>query len=129
MPLQVADFARSPDGEVAWECDTISTLFRRSSRRDFPTDFKKLEAWRPDPESNRGTRICSPLHSHSAIGPAGRTYRGRPGRGSRSAGRLRPGGAVPITIGRFPPECPKDDDRLRSRAAQDGREPDPPEQG
>ena len=26
--------------------------------------------WRPGPESNRRTRICSPLHDHSATGPA-----------------------------------------------------------
>lgn len=26
--------------------------------------------WRPGPESNRRTRICSPLHNHSATGPA-----------------------------------------------------------
>ena len=26
--------------------------------------------WRPNRESNSGTRICSPLHSHSAIRPA-----------------------------------------------------------
>ncbi len=28
--------------------------------------------WRPEPESNRRTRICNPLHHHSAIGPPGR---------------------------------------------------------
>ncbi len=26
-------------------------------------------AWRSGPESNRHTRICSPLHHHSATGP------------------------------------------------------------
>ena len=26
-------------------------------------------AWRPEPESNRRARICSPLRNHSAIGP------------------------------------------------------------
>jgi hypothetical protein len=26
-------------------------------------------AWRPEPESNRRARICSPLRHHSAIGP------------------------------------------------------------
>jgi hypothetical protein len=30
-----------------------------------------LAQWRPEAESNRCTRICSPLHSHSAIRPAG----------------------------------------------------------
>src|SRR6185312_11629949 len=28
-----------------------------------------LPVWRPEAESNRCTRICSPLHSHSAIRP------------------------------------------------------------
>src|SRR5271156_3761627 len=31
-----------------------------------------LDPWRPEAESNRCTRICSPLHSHSAIRPARR---------------------------------------------------------
>jgi|GEM_PF-4099193 hypothetical protein len=26
-------------------------------------------SWRPEPESNRRARICSPLRHHSAIGP------------------------------------------------------------
>ena len=31
---------------------------------------RKLESeWRPEPESNRRARICSPLRNHSAIGP------------------------------------------------------------
>ena len=32
--------------------------------------------WRPGPESNRRTRICSPLHHHSATGPRFRTLPG-----------------------------------------------------
>ncbi len=28
-----------------------------------------IALWRPDPESNRGARICNPLRHHSAIGP------------------------------------------------------------
>src|SRR5215213_1101248 len=32
-------------------------------RRLFP------KGWRPEPESNRRARICSPLRNHSAIGP------------------------------------------------------------
>ncbi len=31
--------------------------------------------WRPEPESNRRTRICNPLHHHSAIGPKKYTWR------------------------------------------------------
>src|SRR5580700_7383759 len=33
-----------------------------------------LERWRPEAESNRCTRICSPLHSHSAIRPGAADY-------------------------------------------------------
>ena len=29
------------------------------------------KGWRPEPESNRRARICSPLRHHSAIGPSG----------------------------------------------------------
>jgi hypothetical protein len=31
--------------------------------------FKTFGMWRPEPESNRRARICSPLRNHSAIGP------------------------------------------------------------
>src|SRR5687768_5965280 len=30
-----------------------------------------VASWRPEPESNRRARICSPLRNHSAIGPRG----------------------------------------------------------
>ena len=30
------------------------------------------KVWRPRPDSNRGTRICSPLRNHSATGPRSR---------------------------------------------------------
>ncbi len=33
--------------------------------------------WRPEPESNRRARICSPLRNHSAIGPGGEPRRRR----------------------------------------------------
>lgn len=33
-------------------------------------------SWRPEPESNRRARICSPLRNHSAIGPPHRHVRG-----------------------------------------------------
>src|SRR5690606_1038305 len=32
--------------------------------------------WRPEPESNRRIRICSPLRHHSAIGPQALEMRG-----------------------------------------------------
>jgi hypothetical protein len=38
-------------------------------RRKKP-ELQGLRSWRPEAESNRCTRICSPLHSHSAIRPA-----------------------------------------------------------
>jgi hypothetical protein len=33
-------------------------------------EFQRGPDWRPEAESNRCTRICSPLHNHSAIRPA-----------------------------------------------------------
>src|SRR3954468_19756516 len=30
---------------------------------------QRIDVWRPEPESNRRARICSPLRNHSAIGP------------------------------------------------------------
>ena len=38
-----------------------------SGRCDQESLFWKF--WRPGPESNRRTRICNPLHNHSATGP------------------------------------------------------------
>ena len=32
--------------------------------------------WRPEPESNRRARICSPLRNHSAIGPEATPFPG-----------------------------------------------------
>jgi hypothetical protein len=34
--------------------------------------FPRHLRWRPEPESNRRARICSPLRNHSAIGPPAR---------------------------------------------------------
>src|SRR5690242_21499707 len=51
-----------------WSSDVCSSDLDRAFRtmqgprsREFP--------WRPGPESNRHTRICSPLHHHSATRP------------------------------------------------------------
>jgi hypothetical protein len=33
------------------------------------TPLRYLKSWRSGPELNRHTRICSPLHHHSATGP------------------------------------------------------------
>ena len=54
------------------------------------------DLWRPDPESNRGARICNPLRHHSAIGPE----RGR--ELLRFAGKvnpkLRPALSAPVLV-------------------------------
>ena len=46
---------------------------RRAGRRTGKAAPPPLETcrldWRPEPESNRRARICSPLRNHSAIGP------------------------------------------------------------
>src|SRR5690606_3270538 len=34
-----------------------------------PAAGRRSVEWRPGPESNRRTRICNPLHGHSATGP------------------------------------------------------------
>ena len=54
--------------------------------------------WRPEPESNRRARICSPLRHHSAIGP--RCTRNRVERGAVSRGARRPQSDSLITGGR-----------------------------
>src|SRR3954454_4103458 len=43
------------------------SVAQRWSRRS--RSSKLLKCWRPEPESNRRARICSPLRNHSAIGP------------------------------------------------------------
>ena len=37
---------------------------------------KSDDGWRPEPESNRRARICSPLRNHSAIGPDAEPFPG-----------------------------------------------------
>jgi hypothetical protein len=45
-------------------------------------ELRRTTAWRPRPESNRRTRICSPLHDHSATRPE-TTYVDKPHHGSK----------------------------------------------
>ena len=61
--------------------------------------------WRPEPESNRRARICSPLRNHSAIGPreVGRHW-GR--RGRRVKAHFRQTGALAAWPSRPPPIKP-----------------------
>ena len=47
-----------------------------------------IQKWRPEPESNRRARICSPLRNHSAIGPHGAMCGGR--RRKSMGGATRP---------------------------------------
>ena len=45
-------------------CGLVSLINHNSLKK-----IRKPLEWRPPPESNRGTRICNPLHSHSARRP------------------------------------------------------------
>ena len=63
-----------------------SLMRKRLDKRDFKslvsTNFtirantELQDLWRRDPESNRGTRLCRPLHNHSAIAPRQETKAG-----------------------------------------------------
>ena len=48
----------------------------RSSECPLPDIARAMldSKWRPEPESNRRARICSPLRNHSAIGPRERSH-------------------------------------------------------
>src|SRR5690242_3804980 len=48
-----------------------------------------VNGWRPRPELNRGTRICSPLRHHSATWPLASLYRTR--RQRTTQGKAGPG--------------------------------------
>ena len=43
----------------------------------FESGHPDRSGWRPEPESNRRARICSPLRNHSAIGPKRKRGNGR----------------------------------------------------
>jgi integrase len=65
-----------PANDVA---DSVTPELHREPRAAAPPPSGKicycgnrLMSWRPEAESNRCTRICSPLHSHSAIRPVAR---------------------------------------------------------
>ena len=57
--------AKSPQTESGLESSGSAPFLRRFS---VETQILKC-VWRPEPESNRRARICSPLRNHSAIGP------------------------------------------------------------
>jgi hypothetical protein len=61
-----------PHGRSIWNFDSPSICRNgeRSGEKQSPQIVNwELSYWRPGPESNRRTRICSPLHGHSATGP------------------------------------------------------------
>jgi hypothetical protein len=65
--------ARSMAQERQEECrnkrSICSSGERSGEKQSFWIVNRRLSHWRPGPESNRRTRICSPLHGHSATGP------------------------------------------------------------
>jgi hypothetical protein len=78
------------------DCNTLRARERRPKAPEMP-DFIGFFRWRPEAESNRCTRICSPLHSHSAIRPGARHIGLGPprGQGERcSADCLRPSATI-----------------------------------
>ena len=52
-------------------CQQPEMVRKQSENIGFSTahDHRQAGNWRPEPESNRRARICSPLRNHSAIGP------------------------------------------------------------
>src|SRR4051812_10143559 len=71
--------------------------------------------WRPEPESNRRARICSPLRNHSAIGPPRAKWAGSAWlstglrlvwQAMQAAAALILGALRPILDFALPPRCP-----------------------
>src|SRR5438105_4557578 len=77
-----------------------------------------FRGWRPEPESNRRARICSPLRNHSAIGPEelGGALVASFALGSSPCGRSR--AAHPVSCGSpwKPHSRPSFDERQLARA-------------
>jgi YD repeat-containing protein len=48
---------------------SVERRFVREQVEAETCDTLRYYVWRPEPESNRRARICSPLRHHSAIGP------------------------------------------------------------
>ena len=67
--LRFGSPGRTRTSDQAVNSRSLYQLSYRGSGRLAP---QALSPWRPEAESNRCTRICSPLHSHSAIRPTTR---------------------------------------------------------
>lgn len=76
-PMCAASRARAGAWRVLGPPESAASPKRSSA------DAVTPPVWRPEAESNRCTRICSPLHSHSAIRPGARDIGGTrlPGQG------------------------------------------------
>jgi hypothetical protein len=83
-------------------CPNWPCRFRRENQRKTAENlgFLPFQRWRPEPESNRRQRICSPVRSHSAIGPPEWTPRIRGAAEAVNKGRGR-GGAGPALGPRY----------------------------
>ena len=93
----------------------ISRL-RRPCLAEHGSRRQPFRRWRPGPESNRRTRICSPLHDHSATGPpAPPSIKSRAAPGQCPAAFSGPGPPLPTVVyrkstsgGSGAPECRND---------------------
>src|ERR1700709_1733119 len=65
--LRISPYVRNQD---AANYAALEEIGRRFEAMNFLT-ITYCNNWRSGPESNRHTRICSPMHHHSATGPQG----------------------------------------------------------
>jgi len=76
---------------------------KRTKRTEIRGDFQRDIGWRPEAESNRCTRICSPLHSHSAIRPATNHIGVRCDEGQAWRPSWPRGATLAVAAARYPP--------------------------
>src|SRR3954463_4704482 len=76
VSCDVSIMRRWPHELLHGEAGGDGVRFRASVVRPRTTRaiFSVKGEWRPEPESNRRARICSPLRNHSAIGPRGPAF-------------------------------------------------------
>src|SRR3954471_12687591 len=76
VSCDVSIMRRWPHELLHGEAGGDGVRFRTSVVRPRTTRaiFSVKGEWRPEPESNRRARICSPLRNHSAIGPKGPAF-------------------------------------------------------
>ena len=102
------DFPRNyPRRSGGWGCIVLHRGRQLQKMAEF-SGFLQEDAracgsfWRSGPESNRHTRICSPLHHHSATGPQ---VAGQAGK-TEGIRRLRPRRPYSTVVSGYP-ECPQ----------------------